>query len=144
MSIKVFSLSEANGLIPRLTEVFQALQEARETLRYEARSMGRALRLELNDPRLTEALVEDSASGAAIERYQKLFEDLQAEGIIVRSVDDGLVDFPSLAQNRLIYLCWQMGETEISWWHELDSGFPGRKRLADLFSSSMLGDVPLH
>ena len=44
----------------------------------------------------------------------------------------GLIDFPALASGRQIWLCWRLGESDIEWWHELDEGFAGRRRLTDL------------
>jgi hypothetical protein len=39
------------------------------------------------------------------------------------------VDFPSLREGRIVYLCWRLGEDEVAWWHEVDAGFAGRQRL---------------
>lgn len=54
---------------------------------------------------------------------------LQARGIVVRDIEQGLIDFPTLRDGREVYLCWLAGEDEISHWHDPDAGFAGRQRL---------------
>ena len=50
-------------------------------------------------------------------------------GIVVRDIDRGLIDFPAIVDGREVYLCWQLGEDEIAFWHDLESGFGGRQPL---------------
>jgi len=72
-------------------------------------------------------------------RMQGLIDQMQAgvtqlveRDIQLRAIETGLIDFPALATGRQIWLCWRLGEGQIDWWHELDDGFGGRRRLADL------------
>jgi hypothetical protein len=53
-------------------------------------------------------------------------------GITLRDIQAGLIDFPALVNGRQIWLCWRLGEGDIAWWHELDTGFSGRQRLEEL------------
>jgi hypothetical protein len=55
--------------------------------------------------------------------------ELDAMDVLVRDIDRGLVDFPALRDGEEVYLCWEEGEEEITHWHDLDSGFGGRKAL---------------
>ena len=57
---------------------------------------------------------------------------IDAMGITLRDIERGLIDFPALVTGRQVWLCWQLGETEVTTWHELDTGFGGRQALADL------------
>ena len=50
-------------------------------------------------------------------------------GVALRDIGTGLIDFPALANGRPIWLCWRLGEGDIGWWHEADSGFDSRRRL---------------
>ena len=50
-------------------------------------------------------------------------------GVVVKDVDAGLVDFPSLRDGEEVLLCWQLGEPDLAWWHGVDEGFRGRKPL---------------
>lgn len=56
-------------------------------------------------------------------------EELHALGLEVKDVDAGLVDFPALRDGERVYLCWQLGEPEIGYWHGVEEGFAGRKPL---------------
>jgi hypothetical protein len=51
-------------------------------------------------------------------------------GIMIKSVDDGLLDFPCMRFDEEVWLCWKLGETEIKFWHDKEEGFMGRKPLA--------------
>ena len=51
-------------------------------------------------------------------------------GVMIKSVDEGLLDFPSMRFNEEVWLCWKTGETEIKFWHSKQEGFMGRKPLA--------------
>jgi len=50
-------------------------------------------------------------------------------GIVVRDLDQGLCDFPSERDGRVVYLCWRLGEERIAWWHDIHAGFAGRQPL---------------
>jgi hypothetical protein len=56
-------------------------------------------------------------------------EKITAMGIEVKDLDQGLIDFRSERDGRVVYLCWKLGEEHIGWWHELDTGFGGRQPL---------------
>ncbi|MDA0364737.1 MAG: DUF2203 domain-containing protein [Chloroflexi bacterium] len=54
---------------------------------------------------------------------------LLSAGIEIKSVEDGLVDFPATVDGVPAYWCWQVGESEIEWWHPRDTGFAGRRHV---------------
>ena len=56
---------------------------------------------------------------------------LREREIVLRDLDRGLIDFPSLRGEREVYLCWEEGEPEIGYWHDPGAGFAGRRRLDD-------------
>lgn len=56
-------------------------------------------------------------------------EELEATGVVIKSVDEGLLDFPSKRFDKEVWLCWKRGEDEIKFWHAKDEGFMGRKPL---------------
>jgi len=53
-------------------------------------------------------------------------------GVVVKDVDAGLVDFPARRDEADVFLCWQLGEDDIAWWHGVEDGFRGRQALVDL------------
>jgi hypothetical protein len=57
---------------------------------------------------------------------------IDALGITLRDIERGLIDFPALVSGRQVWLCWQLGEDRIGYWHELDDGFGGRRPIAEL------------
>jgi hypothetical protein len=59
----------------------------------------------------------------------KAIEDLETTGIMIKSVDEGLLDFPSMRFNEEVWLCWKAGEDEVKFWHGRNEGFAGRKPL---------------
>ena len=81
----------------------------------------------VDDLRLTrlrmQGLIDQMAAGVA---------RIDALGLTLRDIEHGLVDFPALVAGRQVWLCWQRGETVIGYWHGLDTGFSGRRPLAEL------------
>ncbi|AIF84033.1 hypothetical protein NTE_01975 [Candidatus Nitrososphaera evergladensis SR1] len=65
----------------------------------------------------------------AITNLYKAIETLEATGVMLKSVDEGLLDFPSKRFDEEVWLCWKAGEDEIKFWHGKDEGFMGRKPL---------------
>jgi hypothetical protein len=57
---------------------------------------------------------------------------IDALGITLRDIERGLIDFPALANGRQIWLCWRLGEADIAYWHELETGFGSRRPLIEL------------
>jgi hypothetical protein len=81
----------------------------------------------IDDLRLTrlrmQGLIDQMAAGVA---------RIDGLGLTLRDIEHGLVDLPALVSGRQIWLCWKHGEAAIGWWHDLDSGFSGRRPLAEL------------
>lgn len=63
------------------------------------------------------------------ERLRDYLRELEALGVELKSVQDGLCDFPSLRDGREVYLCWRLGEPSVQFWHEIHAGFSGRQPL---------------
>ena len=65
----------------------------------------------------------------AVTNLYRAIEQLEAIGVIIKSVDEGLLDFPSRRFDEEVWLCWKVGESKIKFWHGKDEGFMGRKPL---------------
>jgi hypothetical protein len=65
----------------------------------------------------------------AVTGLYKAIETLEGTGVMIKSVDEGLLDFPSKRFDEEVWLCWKAGEDEIKFWHGKDEGFMGRKPL---------------
>jgi hypothetical protein len=120
-----YTLEEATAALESVTELLDAMRDARERL---------------GDSAAREALAEAgpaNGGGAPGRVISEAFLDLRAAAaqlqtmeVVVRDLDRGLVDFPSLRGGREVYLCWVEGEEdEIGYWHDLDSGYAGRQPL---------------
>lgn len=66
---------------------------------------------------------------ALVAEIRRLLREFHRRGILLKDVDRGLVDFPTLRGDREILFCWEMGESDIEHWHELHTGFKGREKL---------------
>ena len=130
-----FTLDEANALVPWLEETFQRLEQGREEhLALQERLTGLLRDME-NRENSGPASSNDEAKQIRedVDRLAREIEDSVEEildrGIIVRTVDTGLVDFPTQREDREVYLCWIRGEDRIEFWHETDQGFAHRQPL---------------
>jgi hypothetical protein len=117
-----FTLEEAEAMLPDLRTALERMRRARQVI---LRSAER---------------VQDSVSGNgggpegreyadAVELLKSEVERLSAEGVILRDVESGLVDFPAEREGRVVYLCWRLGEERVGYWHDIETGFPGRRPL---------------
>jgi hypothetical protein len=119
-----YTLEEAHAMIPWVERKLKALRDARERLTDQEARQALADGSPTNGgghrgKQVGEAFVELQNGVAAFDRH----------GIVLRDLDSGLIDFPSIRDGQEIYLCWIDGESDIGFWHELDAGFQGRRPL---------------
>lgn len=74
-------------------------------------------------------------------RLKEAVEAIQQIGCLVKDLDVGLIDFPTLFCGKEVYLCWKLGEAGILFWHGVDEGFRGRKRIDQDFLDNHRGDA---
>jgi hypothetical protein len=60
---------------------------------------------------------------------QHVILEFQSREIFIKDADRGLIDFPALIGGREVFLCWENGEADIEYWHDLESGYGGREKL---------------
>jgi hypothetical protein len=123
--MKLFSLEEANSLIPFLRQSLERIWTERNAIRQ--------LTPKIRDAQDKALLGGGSIYGSLYVRHiillQELANDIQSQGVIVKDFDIGLCDFPHDQNGNIVYLCWKPDEEHILWWHELDAGYAGRQRL---------------
>ena len=117
-----YTLEEARARLPWLTAQLAAMRRARARL---AEAGGALAEVAPGNGGGHPGKV----AGGAFLVLQAAAVALDELEIVLRDLDRGLVDFPSLRDQREVYLCWLDGEPDITFWHELDSGFPGRQPL---------------
>lgn len=67
--------------------------------------------------------------GEAFLEVRRLLATFEEAGIVVRDIDRGLIDFPAFRDDEEVYLCWEIGEDAVEHWHDLESGYGGRREL---------------
>ncbi|MGQ0667131.1 MAG: DUF2203 domain-containing protein [Nitrospiraceae bacterium] len=124
---RVFSLFEANQLIPQLQSHLSTVQRRKAVL---LRS-----REEVQKASANASLGGGTSVGTQyIRSLQDISINLRAIselGVVVKDIDLGLCDFPHVRDGRVVYLCWKLGEKEIRWWHEVTTGYGDRCPLDD-------------
>ena len=97
----------------------------------QARQRELALRIGANGGDLSTSEVRDAAAGVAreLEAVAECVAALEGEGVQVKDVGEGLVDFPARHGGRDVLLCWRVGEPNVAYWHGVEEGFAGRRRL---------------
>lgn len=134
MAVRYFSLSEATALLPRLTEMLDALRRFRDQAVLKKTQMDLLWqRLSNGEPVLGTLGEEQREMDSLTGRLVSVAKDLEKTGCILRDIDSGLVDFPfRTRRGATVFLCWRLGEPTIAFWHGTDEGFAGRKPIADL------------
>ena len=126
METDQFTLDEANSLIPWLVETFRKL----ELLRQEYTAIQeRFADLERASGNLADGDKLKVSAEHLARQIEEGVEEILDQGILIRDVSRGLVDFPSHQNGREVYLCWIGGEERIDYWHETDRGFSHREPL---------------
>ena len=131
--LKLFTLQEANALLPRVRGIVTRLQEIYVLFRQyaEGESYPAALQRTNGHAKLepASALPQLREIQALRDEAESLIKAIVELGVALKDIEQGLVDFPAEREGRIVYLCWKHGEDEIRFWHELDTGFVGRQPL---------------
>jgi hypothetical protein len=125
MEERVFTLAEAEGLLPRLRVLLEDISETWNHIR--------DLNPEIQKARDSAPFDGYSKAGAeyveSVSHLMALIHQIKDMGVLLKDADKGLCDFPYLRQGRVVYLCWQLGEERIEYWHEIETGYAGREPL---------------
>lgn len=120
---RYFTLPEANETLNIIRPLVDEIQEIRQAILQ-------------NQPEAWPAIEKSAGNGGNralsnmvkdFERLDTLVHQIQDMGVLVKDINLGLLDFPALREGREVYLCWQYGEGEIAFWHEVEAGFAGRQ-----------------
>ncbi|MGY5144297.1 MAG: DUF2203 family protein [Candidatus Nitrosopumilus sp. bin_32a] len=119
-----FTTNEANTALPDVIKKFE-YSLAKNT---EVKKIEQELQICISTTNSFESYVNlKQKLNSAITQFYESVEILENTGVVVKSIEQGLLDFPSKRFDEEVWLCWKYGETEIKFWHEKDSGFMGRK-----------------
>ena len=128
-------MDEANDMIPVLEEKLKVCDQ----ILIEIRSVseltedmewywGESINEDTNPDR-TEYIKLEKEKSDRIERWNKSIREIEDVGILIKNPDLGLVDFYSIRDGQVVFLCWQRGEPEVRYWHTLEGGYGGRRPL---------------
>jgi hypothetical protein len=141
---KRFNLAQAQSLIPAVDPLLRKAIEWKG--RYEEAE--RAFEAFSHRIFVTGGVLVDRQQALAVKnqrdrtarQLQDLINEVQQYGCVIKDLDIGLVDFPTLFRGREVYLCWKLGEAAIAFWHGVDEGFAGRKEIDQDFRDHHSGD----
>ena len=122
-----FTIKYANEVLPTVIKKFKGIVNLKDQIVLIQNEM------ETNPKYMSsfkEYVIKKQELNTTISNFYKSIEDLESTGVMIKSVEDGLLDFPSIRFNEEVWLCWKEGETEIKFWHGKDEGFMGRKPLS--------------
>ena len=125
MEERIFTLAEAQSLLPRLRSLLTEIGEEWNHIR------------ELNPDvqKARDNAAHDGFSKSGVDYVQSvsylmsLIHQIKDMGVLLKDADRGLCDFPYERQGRIVYLCWQLGEDKFEYWHDIETGFAGREPL---------------
>ena len=143
---RFFTLSQAEKLLPEVeSAIREAIARKAEYQRGEAewRSLARRLML-MGGVQVdrAQAIEQKSLREAAGARLKDAVEKIHEFGCLVKDLDVGLIDFPTLWKGEEVYLCWKLGERGIHFWHGVHEGFRGRKPIDTEFLKQHQGELP--
>jgi hypothetical protein len=129
---RVFTPAEANSALPEVREAAERLVALRRRMRAlddEQRTAvtaigGNGVGYAAGDLNAAQGELRELA-----EEVAACVEELTELGVEVKDLDAGLVDFPAVRGGERVLLCWRVGEDEVAWWHGLEDGFAGRRRI---------------
>src|SRR5580704_10643420 len=139
-----FNLAEAQSLIPQVDAVLrEAVSLKSEYQEAEKAVQAISQRISLMGGMMVDregAIDAKNRRDAVVAKLRAAIEQVQEFGCVIKDLDMGLIDFPTLLRGVEVYLCWKLGEPKIAFWHGVDEGFRGRKAIDQDFLDNHRGD----
>ena len=130
MQIDVFeyyTVARANAALPEISKKYKYVLECRNDIMQAEKEIKMVIAANAN---LDKYSAKKQHLNAVLVKFYVAIKDLEKTGVIIKGINEGLLDFPSRRFDEDVCLCWKYGETEIKFWHEKNSGFSNRKPLA--------------
>ena len=142
---KRFTLIEAERLLPEIQAIIReavSLKTQYQEAELALHSFAQRVAMQGGVVVDREAVLQNRAERDRYgESLKEAVERIQEYGCVIKDLDIGLVDFPTLFRGQEVYLCWKMGESGIGFWHGTDEGFAGRKPIDRDFLDNHRGDL---
>jgi hypothetical protein len=141
---RFFSLLEAEGMLPEVERHLRSMMHSKRDYEQSEAELSQinqriALSGGMVPPRDHIAALRGGKDAAA-RALQSTLERLQEIGCQLKDIETGLIDFPTLYREQEVYLCWKLGESGIGYWHHVEDGFRGRRRIDSEFLANHHGD----
>ena len=122
-----FTIDGANKILPSVIEKFKTVVNYKNEIMKLEQELSMAL-----TPTSTfeQYVVVKQKLNSSVTKFYQAIEDLENTGVVIKGIEEGLLDFPSKRFEDEVWLCWKDGEKEIKFWHEKDVGFNGRKPIS--------------
>lgn len=130
--MKIWTLAEARRALPLVKRIVRDIVDrCREVMNFREIAESKARR-GLRDQ------AEDAIDQARdlVPELERLLGELTELGVELKDPTSGLTDFRAKLEDRVVYLCWKLGEADIDHWHELEAGFAGRTPLTGHFQDA--------
>jgi len=141
---RLFTVNEANALLPKLRPLVEQVLENIRRLKSASETTIRRENLDPEAPNLMNRLREDGEIAKLIGQVTGWVDEINAFGCVCKGVEQGLIDFPCMLGTEVVFLCWQIGEPAVSYWHRIEDGFAGRKPLLDGEGSDPDDNISYH
>jgi len=119
-----FTIKSANEALPGVIEKFNNLKKQKNEIIKAEQELQITMSSKSN---FEDYITNKQKLNSEMTKFYQLIEELESIGVSLKGLDQGLLDFPSKRFDEDVWLCWKDGETEIKFWHDMDSGFNGRK-----------------
>jgi hypothetical protein len=141
---RLFTVDEANELLPNVRVLVEQILENIRRLKSASETVIRKEGLDPETPNLMNRLRDDSEIAKLIGQVKGWVEEINSYGCICKGVEQGLIDFPCMLGAEVVFLCWQIGESNVNHWHRVEDGFAGRKPLLDSEAAKPDSKVSYH
>lgn len=122
--MRIFTLSEANDLLPAVRTILLEIQARHNFIAAQSE----AAKAAANCAEFGGGMQGGSLYVESLYELNKSALEIVKLGIQLKDYSRGLIDFPAMREGRVVLLCWQLGEGDaVEWWHDLETGFAGRK-----------------
>jgi len=146
MAERYFDRNEAEALLPMISGVLAEARAHKEKMdvldREFAQAAAKIMILGGWIPPYKELSEKRALRNQTNEKIREAITRIQDTGCVLKDLDEGLVDFPTVREGREVYLCWKIGEERIGHWHGMDEGFAGRKPLDEDDAGESEGPPP--
>src|SRR5262245_14499473 len=129
---KLFTVQEAQEALDKIRPMVERMLQTFGLIRNEVEAAAGAAGLKPGDSELSRHLENRGIAPRLLQEINGTIQAIQSHGCVVNGPEAGLIDFPCLLGNEIVFLCWKFGEPRIGHWHRIPDGFAGRRPLLDM------------